>query len=207
MANGEWHWPQPWLLKAPNIGTMSAPILDLTSSDLIQWKYRKGVLSLFSVAKACLRTQDKLCQWDVGNVDLSLIRCPLCDMVSDSHCHLFFECQFSSQVWCYVRSLADLENVPPLMHLILIWLISIAHQRSARSIIRRLVVAATTYFLWSERNNRLFKNSKRSPEEVRDVIMTTVRLKLLSFRFKNPDKVRELLDNWNMPSGFWIYGS
>ncbi|GKE28831.1 homeodomain-like protein [Tanacetum coccineum] len=221
---------------------MSAPILDPTSSDLIQWKNKKGVLSLFSVAKAweelrprgfevkwtrvvwfshciprhafhlwltlrgSLRTQDKLRQWDVGNVDLSLIQCPLCDMVPDSHCHLFSECQFSSQVWCYVRSLA-LENVPPLMHLILIRLISIAHQRSARSIIGRLVVAATTYFLWSERNNRLFKNSKRSPEEVQDVIMTTVRLKLLSFRFKNPDKVRELLDKWNMPSGFRIYGS
>ncbi|GJW27277.1 reverse transcriptase domain, reverse transcriptase zinc-binding domain protein [Tanacetum coccineum] len=188
VANGEWQWSQPWLLKAPNIGTMSAPILDPTSSDLIQWKNKKGVLSLFSVAKAweelrprgfevkwtrvvwfshciprhafhlwltlrgSLRTQDKLRQWDVGNVDLSLIQCPLCDMVPDSHCHLFSECQFSSQVWCYVRSLA-LENVPPLMHLILIRLISIAHQRSARSIIGRLVVAATTYFLWSERNN------------------------------------------------------
>ncbi|GKA39124.1 reverse transcriptase zinc-binding domain-containing protein [Tanacetum coccineum] len=197
VANGEWHWPQPWLLKAPNIGTMSALILDPTSSDLIQWKNRKG----------SLRTQDKLRQWDVGNVDLSLIRCPLCDMVPDSHCHLFFECQFSSQVWCYVRSLADLENVPPLMHLILIRLISIAHQRSARSIIGRLVVAATTYFLWSERNNRLFKNSKRSQEEVWDLIMTTVRLKLLSFHFKNPYKVSELLDKWNMPSGFRIYGS
>ncbi|GKG30748.1 reverse transcriptase domain, reverse transcriptase zinc-binding domain protein, partial [Tanacetum coccineum] len=75
-------------------------------SDLIQWKNRKGVISLFFVAKAweelrprgfkvkwtrvvwfshciprhsfhlwltlrgSLRTQDKLRQWDVGNVDL-----------------------------------------------------------------------------------------------------------------------------------------
>ncbi|GKA09456.1 retrovirus-related pol polyprotein from transposon TNT 1-94 [Tanacetum coccineum] len=58
---------------------------------------------------------------------------------------------------------------------------------------------ASSYFLWIERNNRLFKNVKRSPEDVRDIIMVTVRLKLLSFNFKNRDKVRQLLSTWNMP--------
>ncbi|GJS27381.1 hypothetical protein Tco_0488001 [Tanacetum coccineum] len=38
---------------------------------------------------------------------------------------------------------------------------------------RRLVVAATTYFIWIERNNWLFKNSKRSPEDDHDLIMIT----------------------------------
>ncbi|GJV25515.1 hypothetical protein Tco_1378210 [Tanacetum coccineum] len=152
VANKEWHWPQPWLLKAPNIGTMSAPILDPTSSDLIQWKNRKGVLSLFSVSKAWEELRPR-----------------------------------GFEVWYYVRLLADLENVPPLMHLILIWLISIAHQRSARSIIRRLVVAATTYFLWSKRNNRLFKNSKRSLKEVWDVIMTMMKQALIDYGIRLDD--------------------
>ncbi|GKA71903.1 homeodomain-like protein, partial [Tanacetum coccineum] len=209
VVNGEWHWPLPWLMKAPNIGTLPAPSLDPNTCDLIQWKNRNGVLLSFSVSRAwedlrphdfevrwsrvvwyshcitehafhlwltlrgSLWTQDKIHQWDVGDADLSLLCCPLCDVVRDSHCYHFLECQFASQVWGYVRYLAEMENVPPLMHIIIIRLISISHQRTTRSIIGRLIVAATSYFLWLERNNRLFKNSRRSPKEVRDMIMTT----------------------------------
>ncbi|GJV82895.1 putative reverse transcriptase domain-containing protein [Tanacetum coccineum] len=99
-----------------------------------------GVLSLFFVAKAWeeLRPRGFEVKWT--------------HVVWFSHCiprcafHLWLTLRGSLQtqdklhqwdVWCYVRSLADLENVPPLMHLILIWFISIARQRSARSIIGR----------------------------------------------------------------------
>nr|GEW78709.1 hypothetical protein [Tanacetum cinerariifolium] len=152
-----------------------------------------------------LKTQDKLRQGDVGTADLRTLRCPMCNMLRDSHSHLFFECSLSSQVWCLVRSLAELDCVPPLMHLIVIHLILIYSQRTTRSIIGRLVVAATTYLIWIERNNRLFKNSRRSPKDIRDMIVVTVRLKLLSFRFKNTAKVKAFLMKWNMPCGFQIY--
>nr|GEU98541.1 integrase, catalytic region, zinc finger, CCHC-type, peptidase aspartic, catalytic [Tanacetum cinerariifolium] len=36
-----------------------------------------------------------------------------------------------------------------------------------------------------ERNNRAFKQVKKSPEDIRDIIMVTVHLKLLNFRFKD----------------------
>ncbi|GKB60907.1 pleiotropic drug resistance protein 1, partial [Tanacetum coccineum] len=65
-------------------------------------------------------------------------------------------------------------------------------KRSAKSSIARLLLAATTYFVWLERNNRLFKNVKRTPEELNDCIMVTVRLKLLTFRFKNSANVTRL---------------
>nr|GEW10110.1 putative reverse transcriptase domain-containing protein [Tanacetum cinerariifolium] len=92
----------------------------------------------------------------------------------DKLSHLFFECSFSSHVWCLVRSLAELDCIPPLIHLNVIHLHLISSQRTTRSIIGRLVVAATTYLIWLERNNRLFKNSRRSPEDIRDMIMVTM---------------------------------
>nr|GEU39994.1 hypothetical protein [Tanacetum cinerariifolium] len=49
----------------------------------------------------------------------------------------------------------------------------------------KLILVASAYFIWMERNNKTFKNTKRSSEEIRDLIMVTVRLKLISFRFKN----------------------
>ncbi|GJW97440.1 reverse transcriptase domain, reverse transcriptase zinc-binding domain protein [Tanacetum coccineum] len=138
----------------------------------------RHALHLWLTIRGSLKTKDKLGQGDVWDADLSLLRCLLCKTVPDSHFYLFFECNFSSQ------------------------LILISNHRTVKSIIRRLVVAATTYFIWIERNNWLFKNSKRSPEDVHDLIMITVRLKLLSFRFKNTAKVKEMLLKWNMPNGF-----
>ncbi|GJT58261.1 hypothetical protein Tco_0993315 [Tanacetum coccineum] len=71
--------------------------------------------------------------------------------------------------------------------------VHIAHKRSAVSVIKILLLAASSYYIWIEQNNRLFKQLKRYSEELHDIIMVTVRLKLLTFRFKNTTKVNEFL--------------
>ncbi|GKG10027.1 hypothetical protein Tco_0338773, partial [Tanacetum coccineum] len=82
----------------------------------------------------------------------------------------------------------------------------IEHKCTAKSVIGRLLFAATSYFIWIERNNHLFKKVKKKPEEIRDMVMITVRLKLLILRFKNKLKVAELLSRWKIPSNFRLYG-
>ncbi|GJS75277.1 hypothetical protein Tco_0725158 [Tanacetum coccineum] len=243
VSNNEWMWPQAWLLKAPNLGTITAPILDANSHDVPCWRDISGNMSEFLIKRAwevfrprgnevawyrmvwfshCiprhafhlwlamqnnLRTQDKLRQWDVGiNVDLNLLRCPLCDIQPDSHDHLFFECNFSKQVWMYIRHLADMDVVPPTLTHITSHLQPLAKKRTAKSILGRLLLAASSYYVWLERNNRLFKKARRSPKELRDIIMVTVRLKLITFRFKNTSNVNHLLERWKMPSTFRLYG-
>ncbi|GJV97795.1 reverse transcriptase zinc-binding domain-containing protein [Tanacetum coccineum] len=121
-----------------------------------------------------LRTQDRLTLWDVGvNTDLSLIRCALCDSQPDSHAHLFFECPFSAKVWSYVRGLAGMDFVPPILYGILLYLHPICNKRTALSMFGKIILAASSYYIWLERNNRLFKKGKRSSVEIRDIIMAT----------------------------------
>nr|GFA58756.1 hypothetical protein [Tanacetum cinerariifolium] len=60
----------------------------------------------------------------------------------------------------------------------------IAKRMSFKSCVGKLTLAAAAYFVWQERNFRLLKNSKRSIQEVVDCVMSSVRLKLLSCRFK-----------------------
>ncbi|GJT15311.1 hypothetical protein Tco_0874017 [Tanacetum coccineum] len=60
----------------------------------------------------------------------------------------------------------------------------IAKRKSFKSCIGKLTLVAAAYFVWQERNFRLFKHLKRSVQEVVDCIMSSVRLKLLSCRFK-----------------------
>ncbi|GJZ63874.1 putative reverse transcriptase domain-containing protein [Tanacetum coccineum] len=162
---------------------------------------------LWLVMRQGLKTHDRMKQWDVGLIiDVNSLRCSLCNAQSDSHTHLFFECAFSAKVWSYVRVLADMDLVPPVMHDIIIHLQPMGSKRTARCIFGKLIMADAAYFIWLERNNRTFKNVRRSPEEIRDIIMVTVRLKLLSLRFKNTDSVRHFLSRWKMPKNFRIYG-
>ncbi|GJX32936.1 hypothetical protein Tco_0242791 [Tanacetum coccineum] len=101
-----------------------------------------------------------------------------------------------------IRSLAGMDTILPILQNIIAYLQPMAHQRNIRSVIGRLLVAAASYCIWMERNCRTFKNVRRTPEEVRDSIITIVRLKLLTCRFKNTTMVNELLARWKMPRNF-----
>nr|GEX99391.1 hypothetical protein [Tanacetum cinerariifolium] len=196
---------------APDLSIIPPPALN-SRLDLVQWKDSNGLISSFSVRAAwealrprgvevlwyrvvwfsqciprhafhlwlvmrnSLKTQDKLRQWDVG-VGTDL---------NLLHCAL-----------C-------MDHVSPSMNDILLVLQPLAYKRTAKSVF--LILAATSYFLWLERNNRLFKKVKKSPEEIRDIIIITVRLKLLTFRFKNTAMVADLLSRWKMPRNFRLYG-
>ncbi|GJV05570.1 hypothetical protein Tco_1343226 [Tanacetum coccineum] len=154
------------------------------------------------------KTQDKPRPWDVGlDVDLNRIRYSFCDLEPDSHDHFFFECSFSSQVWTYVRHLADMDLIHHIFQYIVAHLQPMSNKRMVKSILGRLIFAASSYFIWIEHNNNLFKKIRRPPEEIRDLIMVTVHLKLMSFRFKNKDNVSRLLARWKMPRNFRLYGN
>ncbi|GKB78613.1 hypothetical protein Tco_0945508 [Tanacetum coccineum] len=157
---------------------------------------------LWLVVKKKLKTRDRLQQWDVGpDTNLNLLRCPLCNVVPDSHSHLFFECSYSSQVWSQIRVLIDMNNIAPRIEDVLAFIISVSKSKSVVSIISRIVLAATTYYLWNERNSRLFKKKIASVDQVVQVICQIVRLKMVSFKFKKVSaKSHLMLDRWKVLS-------
>ncbi|GKD58279.1 reverse transcriptase domain, reverse transcriptase zinc-binding domain protein [Tanacetum coccineum] len=161
----------------------------------------RHAVHLWLVIKRKLKTQDTLKQWDVGsNTDLNLLRCPLCDTQPDSHDHLFFECVFSLQVWKQLISFICMPNVPVSLSLIADFFNPLANKRTARSVIVKLVLAASCYFIWQERNNRLFSKQKRSKDQVIEAIKSIVRLKLLSCKFKKTKNVQMYLHLWKLPN-------
>ncbi|GKD97992.1 putative reverse transcriptase domain-containing protein [Tanacetum coccineum] len=161
---------------------------------------------MWLIMRRSLKTQDKMRPWDVGpDIDPSLMKCSLCDSLMDSHEHLFFECSFSSKVWLLIRHLAGMESVAPILEDIITWFLPIATKHSFNSIVGKLLFGAAAYYIWIERNNRLFKKSRRSPEEIRDLVVVTVRLKLVKLRFKNKPRVVHMLSEWKMPSNFRLY--
>nr|GEZ11693.1 hypothetical protein [Tanacetum cinerariifolium] len=78
---------------------------------------------------------------------------------------------YGLEVWSLVRVLAGMESVPPRLEDIVNWLRPMVAKRTFKSVVGKLLFASTTYFVRCERNNRLFKNIRRSPEELKDQIM------------------------------------
>lgn len=166
----------------------------------------KHAFNLWLVVNCKLKTQDRLRQWDVvPDTNLNLLRCLFCDNQPDSHAHLFFECPFSLQVWTRVCALCGMDNVPPRLDDVVSFLIPLSKGRSASGVISRLLLAASCYSIWGERNSRLFKKGMKSYTQVFDDIVSIVRLKILSFRFsKNSMRIRRILDTWKLPGSVII---
>ncbi|GJX41891.1 reverse transcriptase domain, reverse transcriptase zinc-binding domain protein [Tanacetum coccineum] len=149
------------------------------------WSAYGIAIHLWLVMRKRLKTQDILRQWDVGNdVDLSLLRCPLCKAQPDSHEHLFFECSYSSNVWQMVLKMADIVGISSMWDDILAWLLPRSKSKSVTSIVGRLILAASSYFIWRERNSRIHGKGDQQAEQVSKYIIDAVRLKLASIKFK-----------------------
>nr|GEV83316.1 hypothetical protein [Tanacetum cinerariifolium] len=102
--------------------------------------------------------------------------CPLCGTQPDSH------------------------DIPYDLNYIVDFLIPLAKMRLARSVISKLVFAASSYFIRKKRNNRLFMKTSRSRDQVINIIMSTVRLKLLTCKFKKTKNVEKIIHLWKLPT-------
>ncbi|GJR30422.1 auxin efflux carrier [Tanacetum coccineum] len=196
--DGNWIWPQELLEKYPILNSYTLQISN--ECDRLEWRLHDGTVKQFSVTniprhainlwliiKRKLKTQDRICSWDVSNSLASTY--PLCEAILDSHEHLFFMCPFLNDVWNHMKWLAGLDRVSHDIYKIIAYFDVNARRRSSHIVIAKLVVAASAYFIWQERNWRLFKKTKRTVNQVIECIYSAVRLKLLSCLFKRSKEV------------------
>ncbi|GJU28792.1 putative RNA-directed DNA polymerase [Tanacetum coccineum] len=158
-------------------------------------------LLLWTVIHGKLKTQDLLRHWDVNTRLVS--SCSLCGDQPDSHNHLFFECGYSTQVWDHMKDLAALSNVVGGYKDVVDFLSSYANRRSCKSVIAKLVFSASVYYIWQERNARLFSNQKRSSIQLTEIITSVIRLKLITCSFKKTRSGLEFARLWKLPESIF----
>ncbi|GJW54763.1 reverse transcriptase domain, reverse transcriptase zinc-binding domain protein [Tanacetum coccineum] len=157
----------------------------------------RHAFNLWLVVKRKLKTQDLVSIWDVSDSLGSL--CSLCGIQPDSHDHLFFECPYASEVWDRMKILVGLDSSTPNVYAIITDLLPMASRRSILSVVTKLVIAASAYYIWQERNWRLFKNSERKPIQIYECIQSSVRLKLLSCKLKKSKNGERMARLWELP--------
>ncbi|GJT59794.1 hypothetical protein Tco_1003327, partial [Tanacetum coccineum] len=100
---------------------------------------------------------------------------------------------------------AGLSKVAPSIDLIIDVIIPTAKRRTLKYVIDKLVVAEAAYFIWHERNCRLFKKGKRSEDQVVDCILSSARLKLFSCRFNQSREGLDLMRRWKILESIFLY--
>ncbi|XP_022019087.1 uncharacterized protein LOC110919116 [Helianthus annuus] len=146
-----------------------------------------------------LLTQDKILNWGLDRrKNMNMMCCLLCYADVDSHDHLFFECNLSAQVWSLIRTKVGMDTIEPKWMSIVNWLMARQRSKTAEDFVARLLVGAAAYTIWQERNARLFKNQTRPPDILCEIILKTVRYKLMGVKFKSCANVRRLLGAWEI---------
>ncbi|GKF04640.1 putative RNA-directed DNA polymerase, eukaryota, reverse transcriptase zinc-binding domain protein, partial [Tanacetum coccineum] len=145
------------------------------SIDILEWRNELGVVKKFSVHTV----------W-------STIR-PHSLKVNWYNAVWFSSCipRHACNLWLIIQRSHSIDDI-------LDDIIPFAKRKTLKSIIAKLVVAATAYFIWQEQNSRLFKNVKRTVTQVIDCIINLVRLKLLSCRLKKTKGALELIRVWKL---------
>ncbi|GKB59479.1 hypothetical protein Tco_0915665 [Tanacetum coccineum] len=64
----------------------------------------------------------------------------------------FFECSFSSQCGLWFRVLCGMDAISPHLSNVVAFIVPLSKGKIVVSIIFRIVVAATSYYIWLERN-------------------------------------------------------
>ncbi|GJW16459.1 RNA-directed DNA polymerase, eukaryota, reverse transcriptase zinc-binding domain protein [Tanacetum coccineum] len=139
------------------------------SSDVVKWhkmiwftrNIPKHSFILWMAMQNRLVTQDKVRRW--GLIDMMV--CPLCKKDMDSYQHLFFQCEYSAEVWERIKVKAGIQTDKTGWNDLVDDMSELYCGNSIDSIIRRLSLAACVYLIWQERNWRIFRDEKRKPEE------------------------------------------
>lgn len=122
-----------------------------------------------------MKTRGKLIAWGI-NVPAS---CLLCGHMNESTTHLFFECDYSNDVWnrLFARSRIQYPNTS--MEGIVPWITAGPAEGKFREVIK-IIFQAAVYYIWKERNSRLHSNISRPTSLLVKDIFLQLRAKLYS---------------------------
>ncbi|KAJ6978454.1 hypothetical protein NC653_026761 [Populus alba x Populus x berolinensis] len=134
-----------------------------------------------------LATQDRLSTMDrlymTGIVSNST--CILCDNHTETHDHLFFQCSYSTFVWKAVNNKALVHWPSTTWDQLLQWSSSAYTKKNDFThLIARLLLSTTVYFIWHERNNRVFHNAFQPPSATVEAILQRIPIHITNMNYE-----------------------
>ncbi|GKC61007.1 RNA-directed DNA polymerase, eukaryota, reverse transcriptase zinc-binding domain protein, partial [Tanacetum coccineum] len=143
---------------------------------------------MWMAIKRRLQTQDRVMVW---NNDKSM-KCSLYKIINDSHNHLFFECDYSKEIWMYFKKKMGNSGFSDRWDDLEEQYANKECNNSIGSILRRITLALTVYHIWKERNTRIFKNEVVDVKILLKIIADDIKLQLMGLKVKNSVNVQKV---------------
>ncbi|KAL0917870.1 hypothetical protein M5K25_012971 [Dendrobium thyrsiflorum] len=145
-------------------------------SHLVWHKYHSLRYSVFTWMALCggLKTVDALSK---RNIHIEYLFCPLCHGCNENTAHILFECDYSSKVLTKLIPQLHIFYLRPNIVQVLLHNDGFNFSRDIKCGIM-LILHATVYFLWKERNNQKFNNTALCAISLSKKIIRAVYLKL-----------------------------
>ncbi|GKA80352.1 hypothetical protein Tco_0786948 [Tanacetum coccineum] len=134
-------------------------VVDIIANNSWKWLYWKtldGQEKMFSVQVAwdTIRVHRNVVGWYHTVWSSPTIHPTSCVSLVASHG------KGVKNVWLATQ-MADLPSIPPIWDDIIAWIVPISKSKTVLSVVGHLVHAAASYYVWQERNNRLFGKGER----------------------------------------------
>ena len=95
--------------------------------------------------------------------------------------------------------MAKLSNVSNTWAHVISSMVNIQAKNTIWSVIQRLVLGAAVYFIWQERNMRLFGSYGRTEDELFKIIVDSVRFRIMGLKVKVTSDVMNAAEIWSFP--------
>lgn len=110
-----------------------------------------------------LHTLDRISNWN----SIQDAKCKLCNSEDETHEHLFFQCNYSNQIWQSVKQKLNLNHsLNDTLREVLEYLETRLQKKNSISNMIDVAIGTTVWHIWIERNQRTFQN-KSIPAEIR----------------------------------------
>ncbi|XP_058216810.1 uncharacterized protein LOC131327682 [Rhododendron vialii] len=140
---------------------------------------------------------DRLGSWGLGTT----AGCRLCLNDVETHEHLFFSCPYSKEVWQVVLSKNHITRSVLGLSGEIDWVCSPMSGASLHYRVYKLSLAASIYWIWHERNNRVFQRKSLPTPLSSSHIIAEVRACLCSWRgLPHTDEARLMSAVWGLSS-------
>ncbi|KAL0904995.1 hypothetical protein M5K25_027164 [Dendrobium thyrsiflorum] len=134
-----------------------------------------------------LKTADSLIRRNI----LVSSKCCLCHNNNETIPHLFFECEFSFSILSKLLPQFNSFLLRPNLNQVVDYLDAMQYNSREHKDLSRLILWASIYYIWRERNDRKFSLNFKSSSTVRLTILKAVKFKLA--KWKNEETLRILL--------------
>lgn len=135
------------------------------------WVQPKHSVLALQVCSDVLKRQDIL--RNLGIIDRS--KCCLCEHHDENSMYLFFNCCFTKEVWGKIKHgigiASQVQNSDREWNFIL----KLCKGRLESKEIYKVILCATLYSIWRERNQRMFKNTNTNADRLAKEILKKVR--------------------------------